>query len=325
MMPEEIKMRILSNNKFLITSHINPEGDSIGSQLALYSLLKKLKKEAVIVNESPLPSYLSFLPKSQAISKDIPKDFDFEIVFVLDSPDMSRIGNVAKFITPQKTIINIDHHISNENFGISWVDTGFSSTGEMIFYLFKELNVQIDLEEGFSLYVAIVTDTGNFRYKNVTKRTFEIASELLSLGIRPNEIYERLFESYSISDTKLLGLAAQTLKVTEDGRIAWIWVTKEMLKETKASLEGEERMIDLGRTLAGVEIVILFRETGTENRIRVSFRSKGRVDVNKLASFFEGGGHTTASGCTVFGRKEEIERKIIEKAVELVREGKDEH
>ncbi len=320
MVPEEIKKKIILHNKFLITSHINPEGDSIGSQLALFSLLKKLKKEAIIVNESPVPSYLSFLPGSQIISKDMPKGFEFEAVFVLDSPDLSRIGNVARFISPQTAIINIDHHISNEFFGISWVDTGFSSTGEMIFYLFKEMGERIDFEDGLSLYVAIVTDTGNFRYKNVSGRTFEICSELLGLGIQPNDIYERLFESYSVSDTKLLGLAAHTLKVTEDGRIAWIWVTKDMLKETKASLEGEERIIDLGRTLAGVEVVILFRETGTENRMRVSFRSKGRVDVNKLASFFEGGGHTTASGCTVFGKREEIERRIIDKAEELVRD-----
>ena len=163
-----------------------------------------------------------------------------------------------------------------------------------------------------------MTDTGSFRYTNTSSKTHKIAAKLIDIGIKPYEIYGKIYETSSIQDMNLLGEALRTLKVTPDGKVAWLWVTKEALKNTKASLEGTEGIINFARSIEGVDIAILFRETGTEDRIKVSFRSKGRVDVNKLASFFNGGGHVTASGCTVFGKMEEVEKKVLEKAQSMV-------
>lgn len=320
MSAKTIKAAIKKFNKFLITAHINPEGDSIGSQIAIASLLRRLGKEAVVLNESPVPKILQFMKGTGNILKEMPRNFNFEAVIVLDCPDLTRIGNVSGHLTEDKVVINIDHHISNEGFGrFKWVDTDRSSTGEMVFELFKAFKMGIEYDEAVAIYVAIMTDTGSFKYTNTSSRTHQIVAELIDAGVRPYEINGRIYESSSLQDTHLLGETLQTLKLTDDGKVAWLWVTKEMLKKTKASLEGTEGIINFARSIEGVEIAILFRETGTENRIKVSFRSKAKADVNKLASFFKGGGHVTASGCTVFGKMEEVEKKVLEKAQKMVK------
>ena len=193
----------------------------------------------------------------------------------------------------------------------------FSSAGEMVYDLFKAFKVKIDMDDAIALYAAIMTDTGSFRYSNTSSKTHRIAAELIDIGVKPYEMHTKIYETSSVQDTNLLGESLQTMKLTEDGKIAWLWVTKEMLKKTKASLEGTEGIINFARSIDGVEIAILFRETGTEDRVKVSFRSKGKVDVNKLAGLFGGGGHPTASGCTVFGKIEDVEKKVLEKAKEM--------
>jgi phosphoesterase RecJ-like protein len=315
-----VKQAIKKFNKFLITSHINPEGDAIGSQVAMASLLRKLGKEAVMLDDSPVPSLLQFIKLTEEISKEAPHDFNYQAVIILDSPDLMRIGRVNEYIKKDAVIINIDHHISNINFGkFNWVEPEFSSAGEMVYDLFKAFKVKITLDEAIALYAAIMTDTGSFRYSNTSSKIHRIAAELIDIGVEPYDMHARIYETSSIQDTNLLGESLQTMKLTEDGKIAWLWVTKEMLKKTKASLEGTEGIISFPRSIDGVEIAILFRETGTEDRVKVSFRSKGKVDVNKLASAFNGGGHPTASGCTVFGKIEEVEKKVLEKAKEMVK------
>ncbi len=315
-----VKQAIKKFNKFLITSHINPEGDAIGSQIAMACLLRKLGKESVMLDDSPVPALLRFMKGTEDISKEMPRDFNFQAVITLDSPDLARIGRVNDYIKKDSVIINIDHHISNVNFGkFNWVEPDFSSVGEMVYDLFKAFKIKVDLDEAIALYTAIMTDTGSFRYSNTVSKTHRIAAELVDIGVKPYEIHTKIYETSSIQDTNLLGEALKTMKLTEDGKIAWLWVTKEMLKKTKASLEGTEGIINFGRSIDNVEIAILFRETGTEERVKVSFRSKGNVDVNKLAGSFGGGGHPTASGCSVFGKLEEVEKKVLEKAKEMVK------
>lgn len=316
----KIKLAIKKFDKFLISSHINPEGDAIGSQVALVSLLKKLGKEVVILNESPVPHVLQFMKGTEHILKEIPHDFNFQAVIVLDCPDLSRIGRIKEYLDRAHVVINIDHHISNENFGkINWVSPEKSSAGEMVYELFTLFKIKINLDEAIALYVAIMTDTGSFKYTNTSSKTHRIAAELIDIGVKPYEIYGRIYETSTIHDTSLLGEALATLRLSDDGKIAWMWVTKEMLKKTKASLESTEGIINFGRSIEGVEVAILFRETGTEGRVKVSFRSKGKADVNKLAGFFNGGGHTTASGCNVSGEMGDVEKKVLEKAKEMVR------
>lgn len=316
----KIRTAIKKFDRFLVSAHINPEGDSIGSQIAVASLLKRLGKEVVIVNESAAPHLLRFMKGTEDISKEIPANFNFQAAIVLDCPDLTRLGKISECIGKDTTVINIDHHISNEKFGkYNWVDTKSSSVGEMVFELFKAFRLKIKYDEAVAMYVAIMTDTGSFKYINTSSSTHRIAAELIDSGVEPYDMYGRIYETSSLQDTTLLGEALQTLKVSDDGKIAWLWVTKEMLKKTKASLEGTEGIINFARSIEGVEIAIFFRETGTEDRVKVSFRSKGRVDVNKLASFFKGGGHTTASGCTVFGKMSEVESKVLKQAQVMVK------
>lgn len=316
----QVKTAIKKYNKFLVTSHINPEADAIGSQVAMARLLRKLGKSAVMLDDSPVPGVLQFMKGTEEISKVTPHDFDYQAVIILDSPDLMRIGRVNEEIKKDAVIINIDHHISNINFGkFNWVEPEFSSAGEMVYDLFKAFKVKIDLDDAIPLYAAIMTDTGSFRYSNTSSKTHRIAAELVDIGVRPYEMYTKISETSSIQDINLLGESLQTMKLTEDGKVAWLWVTKEMLKKTKASLEGTEGIINFPRSIGGVEIAILFRETGTEGRVKVSFRSKGKVDVNQLAAAFKGGGHPTASGCTVFGKIEEVEKQVLEKAAEMLK------
>ena len=305
-------------NKFLISSHINPEGDSIGSQLALASLLRRLRKEVVILNESPVPKNLQFMNGAEDILKEMPRNFNFQAAIIVDCPDLTRIGKVSEHISKPKPLINIDHHISNENFGkYNWVDVDVSSTGEMIFELFEAFKVNIEYDEAVAMYAAIMTDSGCFKYTNTSSRTHRIAAELIDVGVKPYQIFGKIYETTSLQDINLLAEALQSLKLSENGKVAWLWVTKEMLKKTKASLEGTEGIINFARSIESVEIAMLFRETGTEDRVKVSFRSKGSVDVNKLASFFEGGGHVTASGCTVFGKMQDVEKKVLDRALKM--------
>ncbi len=314
MSANKIKTIIKKFNKFLISSHINPEGDAIGCQVALASLLRRLGKEAVMLDESPVPHVLQFMKGTENILKEMPANFNFQVAIILDCPDLSRVGKVSEHIAPDKVVINIDHHISNENFGKhNWVDQNISSTGEMIYDLFKAFKLKIEYDEALAMYVAIMTDTGSFRYTNTTSKTHRIAAELIDKGVDPYEAFGKIYETSSLQDINLLGEALQTLKLTDDGKVAWLWVTKEMLKKTKASLEGTEGIINFARSIEGAEIAILFRETGTEDKVKVSFRSKGKVDVNKLAAFFGGGGHVTASGCTVFGKMKAVEKKVLAK------------
>jgi phosphoesterase RecJ-like protein len=314
----KVKAAIKKFNKFLITSHINSEADAIGSQVAMAFLLRKLGKVAVMLDDSPVPSLLQFIKGTEEISKEMPHNFNYQAVIILDSPDLTRIGRVNEYIKKDAVIINIDHHISNTNFGkFNWVEPEFSSAGEMVYDLFKAFKVKIDMDDAIALYAAIMTDTGSFRYSNTSSKTHRIAAELIDIGVNPYEMHTKIYETSSVQDTNLLGESLQTMKLTEDGKIAWLWVTKEMLKKTKASLEGTEGIINFARSIDEVEIAILFRETGTEDRVKVSFRSKGKVDVNKLAGLFGGGGHPTASGCTVFGKIEDVEKKVLEKAKEM--------
>jgi len=314
-----VKQAIRKFNKFLITSHINPEGDAIGSQVAMAGLLKKLGKESAMLDDSPVPGLLQFMKGTEHILKEAPHDFNYQAVIILDSPDLARIGRVSEYIKKDVAIINIDHHISNINFGkYNWIEPEFSSAGEMVHDLFKAFRLKIDLDSAIALYAAIMTDTGSFRYSNTSSKIHRIAAELIDIGVEPYQMHTRIYETSSVQDISLLGEALQTMKLTDGGKIAWLWVTKEMLKKTKASLEGTEGIISFPRSIDGVEIAALFRQTGTEDRVKVSFRSKGKVDVNKLAALFGGGGHPTASGCTVFGKIEDVEKKVLEKAKEFI-------
>lgn len=309
--------------KFLVTAHINLEGDSLGSQLAMKELLKGLGKTVHIVDSDSVPEHYRFLPGTDEVSNDIEKSLDFDAVLILDCPNIKRIGKVKELLDNKKPVINIDHHVSNENFGsINWVEPKASSAGEMVYKLFKEMGVGISKKAALCLYTAILTDTGSFNYENTSSATHKVASELLSYGLEPAVISENVYERRSVSDLKLLGLVLATLKLNKSGDIAYLEVTHKILKETGADLSKSENIINYARSIDKVKVAILFKENMKDgSKINVSFRSKGDFDVNELASHFGGGGHVRASGCTIDGSLQEVEKKVLAKAEESLKNG----
>lgn len=316
---------IKSNRRFLITAHVNLEGDSLGSQLAMKELLMGMGKEAFILDSDAVPEHYRFLPKAGEVSNNLDKIKDFDAVVVLDCPTLNRTGKVKEIIAKKaKLVINIDHHISNEKFGdINWVDSNASSAGEMVYRLFKETGVKLTKEVALSLYIAILTDTGSFNYDNTSSITHEIAGELLGYGLDPALVSESVYERRSVEDIRLLALVLDTLKINQNGTVAHMEVTKNMLEKTKADIAKSEGLINYARSIDKVKVAVLFKEDLKEkNRINISFRSKGNgevIDVNKIASTFGGGGHTKASGCVISGNLEEAKKQVLARIEEEIR------
>ncbi|GAG80391.1 unnamed protein product, partial [marine sediment metagenome] len=298
---DEITKVLQKNNNFLITSHANLDGDGIGSELAFYFILKKLNKNPIILNQDRLPKIYDFLPGSDKVHylEDNcinPKSIDVGIV--LDCSNVKRTGKTCGIFKNIKTIINIDHHKSNENFGgLNYVDSSVSSVGEIIYEFINFIDSDL-LDDKIStcLYTAIITDTGSFRHSNVSSKTFKIASDLTSFGIKPYLIANNIYNRNTYSGLKLLGEALLTLEMDDSNYVSWLTITRKMLNDTNANDEEIEGIIDIATTLNNVEISILFRET-KDNKIKISFRSKGNFDVNKFAGKFKGGGHPNAAGC----------------------------
>jgi len=260
------------------------------------------------------------LPKANEISTDLKKKLDFDAVLILDCPTLKRIGGVKDIIPKGVPVICVDHHISNEKFGdVNWVDPTASSAGEMVHRLFREMDVVLTREVALCLYIAILTDTGSFNYDNTSRLTHEIAGELLGYGLDPAVVSESVFERRSLEDIRFLGLVLSTLRVNRAGDVAYLEMTRKMSEETGADVNKSEGFINYARSIDGVKIAILFKEDmKNHNRINISFRSKGDVDVNGIASHFGGGGHTKASGCMLEGSLSEIETRVLDKVEEIL-------
>lgn len=323
---KKIAAEIKKQNNFLITSHVNIEADALGSELAFYRLVKLLNKNAVIVNEDSLPYGYEFLPGVEVIKKykdTLKKYLKYDCFVALDCSDLKRTGEVYKLIAEGKPIINIDHHISNVNFGTyNWVQPRVSSCCEMIYYLYKELRVRFDKDSALSLYSGILTDTGSFRYSNTTSHTHKAAAELLGYGLDIAEIYSKLYGNYPYRDMKLVAKIINQAQRRHQGKIIWFQVTGEILKKyKKICADLTDSVLSFARTIKDTEVAVLFKENlGVKNEVRVNFRSQGKIDVNKIAGCFGGGGHKTASGCTIHARLEQSRSKVLKKIEEAMRE-----
>ncbi len=307
---------IRSHKNFLITSHTNLEGDALGSELAFYRLLKKLGKRATIVNQDGLPHGYDFLS-----AKIIPKrlrevtarEAPFDCFVALDCSDLLRTGEVYKLNSGHKTILNIDHHISNQRFGdVNWVEPRYSSSCEMIYQLYKKLRVAFDRETALFLYVGMLTDTGSFRYSNTTVRVHEAVADLLQYHLDVSRIYRSIYKNKSVRDIKLLAKILSGIKLGERGRLVWLQVRRSLLPKKEASFDLSEEILSLARAIKDVKVCVLFKENlKAKEAIRVNFRSEGKTDVNKIAAYFGGGGHKTASGATVRGSLSSVTKKVL--------------
>lgn len=310
---------IKRNKSFLITAHTNLEGDALGSELGFLSLIRKLGKEGFIVNEDGIPHGYDFLPGKGSINKlsSASRNIKFDCLVVLDCSDLKRTGDVYK-LGEGKPVLNIDHHISNTYFaGVNWVDPAASSASEMVYRLFKKMRLPLDKDTALALYSGIVVDTGSFHYSNTSGLTHKAAAELLSFGIKPSSVYRDMYENTPFKEMKLLAGLLAGIKCESDGRIAWFQLRRDILKRNRHSVDLGERLLVFARAIKNVEVAVLFKESiGARNEVRVNFRSQGKVDVNKVAGYFGGGGHKAAAGATIKGRIEQVSREVLKKIKE---------
>lgn len=298
-----------NNNSFLVVSHTSPDGDAVGSSLALYHSLKKLGKKAEVSINDEIPTNLLFLPGAKNIIKFNGERF-FDVIIVVDCSDLRRVG-IKNIQDCCKILINIDHHQNNENFGdVNYVKTNVSSVGEIIYVLLDSMEIDISKNIALNLYTAILTDTGSFRYSNTYPSTHKIASELLDRGINPDEVYREIYEKKSLESLKLLSLALKLLKVNKDKNIAWVSLKNEDIKQLKVEEKDFEGLVNYPRIIDGVEVAVLFREK-ENNLIKVSLRSNSWLDVGKIAYNLGGGGHKRASGCELSGNIREVEKLVL--------------
>jgi phosphoesterase RecJ-like protein len=315
---------IRRHRSFLIASHTSMEGDALGSEMAFFRLVKKMGKDATILNDDVIPYGYDFLPSLSVIRrfKKGMKNIKFDCFVALDCSDLRRTGEVYTVNSANLPSLNVDHHISNSRFAnVNWVDPKASCCCEMIYYLYKKLNVPIDRDAALYLYIGILTDTGSFRYSNTTSETHRIVAELLRHNIAVPEVYKNVYENIPYSDLKVLSNVLPKMRVEQKGRLAWFQINKEVFAgKEKLSFDLSESLLTFGRTLKDVEAVLVFKENaGPHKDIRINFRSQGKIDVNKIAGFFGGGGHKTASGATVKGSLETVKRKVLKKVRETLR------
>lgn len=302
---------IRRDKEFLIASHENPEGDAIGSILALGLGIRKLGKRVTVFNPDPIPEVLTFLPGAGKIVRRIPENHRFDAAFALDCGDPKRLGEA--FPKPEKIgrLINVDHHASNTRFGdIKLVNPQASSTAEMVFDLLREVPVKISRPIGENIYTGILTDTGSFHYANTTDRTFAVARECVLAGVKPWRIAERVYETQPPARLRLLPLVLKTLEIEEGGRVSSVVVTRRMLTRAGAAPALTEDFINFPRSVKGTEVALLFREIQPK-KYRVSLRSRGKIDVSRISRMFLGGGHPNAAGCTVEGTLGEVKAKVL--------------
>jgi len=303
-------------------SHVSPDGDCLGSMFALGLALENLGKEVRYYNAGPLPDNLKFLPGFEFISTFIPQQLPATLIFI-DCAEAERANNsISQGFFEGKQVINIDHHVSNNNFGtLNWVDPAAAATGEMIYHLIRKLGVTISEDIAINLYTAIITDTGRFSFSNTTPASFKIAAELVKTGIDLVKINNILFEQKTLAQTKLLHKALSNLELYQNGNIAVIILSQKDFEESGAEENLSEGLVNYARNIERVEAAVLLKELDN-NEIKVSFRSNSWLDVNKVASEFGGGGHVRAAGCTINLRLAEA-TKIVLSALEEALNGRD--
>ncbi len=307
----KIVEEIRAGGRFLISTHLNPEGDAIGSALALGAGLRGMGKEVVILTQDPTPDVLLFLPGAGEIRHQAPPG-PFDAAIAVDCGDRERLGEEFHKVKGIAKVINIDHHVSNRHYGeINLVEPGASSASEMVYDLLRAIPVPITREIAQNIYTGILTDTGSFHYSNTSAKALGVARACLLSGAEPWRVAEQVYENQPLPRLVLLSRVLQTLEIYEQGRISSVLLTQRMFEESQATPSMAEDFINFPRSVRGVEVALLFREVNPR-KYRVSFRSRGAVDVARIAEGFEGGGHPNASGCTVEGSLSEVKAKILE-------------
>ena len=316
---EEIGYALREHQRFAILSHVRPDGDALGSQLALGLSLKQLGKDARIWNEDGMLEKYSFLPSANLLSRPPAEPEDVDVAIALDTAIQNRLGTALPAVSSAKVWINIDHHPSNPGYGdIVLIDPAAPATGQILFELIKNQKLPIDSAIAENLYVAISTDTGSFQYPNTTARTFEIAAELVLAGVDVGRVSRLTYENYPRRRAELLRDLFGTMKFDANDQVASFSLSLATAKKVGVLPEDNEGLIDHLRAIRGVIVAVFFEEL-PDGKVRVSMRSKSeKVNVCAICEKFGGGGHVLAAGARVRGTLAEVEKKILEEILNVV-------
>ena len=299
----QIAKFILESKKIGITYHVSPDGDAVGSVLALFNALKSLNKDCYIISKDTLSENLKFLKGSDEITGEITEPVDeTDIVVVLDCGNLERVSANLKEFTG--TIVNIDHHLSNDKYGdVNYIDSNAAATAEIVFELLNLMGISFEKENsvikdiGTCMYTSIVTDTGAYRHSNVTERTHKISAILKKIGVDNTFIYQSLFDNKDFSRIKLIGKALSNMQLILNGKVALLEIDKNFTADLGIDIGDTSDIISYGLQIKGVEVTLLLKEV--EDGVKASLRAKSYVDVRKIAEVFGGGGHVRASGIKI--------------------------
>jgi phosphoesterase RecJ-like protein len=304
------------HQRFLLTTHVRPDGDGLGSALALIDVLEQLGKKTRLVIASTFPPRYDFLDPEKRIERfTLPGDSwrDAEAVIILDTGTWGQLGDFGTFLKtlPLPKLV-IDHHLSQDDLGaINLVDTSAEATGRLVFEAIEALGAPLRERAANMLFVALAMDTGWFRHSNTSAATLALAAKLTAAGARPTPLYEHLFEASTLPRLRLTGLVLERMQVVEQGRVAYTEIHRNDYEATGAVPQDSEDLVNYTRSLAGVEVGLLFMEQPAGG-VKVSFRARNNVDVAKVAGRFGGGGHRLASGATLHTSLEDARRRVLE-------------
>ncbi|MEK4238035.1 DHH family phosphoesterase [Paenibacillus sp. FSL H7-0714] len=305
---------LLEHDDYLVVSHVQPDGDAVSSTLAVGWLLSCLGKKYTMLNEGPIPKRMEYLWHSDEIinmaSSEPPRQYSN--VICVDCADFQRVGLTHRYFAKGALILNIDHHPTNNGYGlVNLIKPDAAATAEILFDLLKTFEIEWDIDIATALYTGLLTDTGGFRYTNTSPKVMAAVSELLSYGVNGPELAETLLEEMTLPQIKILNKALNTLQLSPEGDIAWLYVTPEDMIECAAANEDLEGLVNYPRNIRGVEVGILFKVIH-EHAVKVSLRSAGKVDVADLAQTFGGGGHTRAAGARIEATLETAIAQVLE-------------
>jgi phosphoesterase RecJ-like protein len=311
----EIVDAIHARKRFVVSSHARPDGDSIGSQLAMAYALRTLGKEVTVVNADPAPPPLMQFPGVPEITVAPLIEGHYDAAIIMECSDLARTGVAG---LDRSFVINIDHHPGNTAYGqINWFDATAAACGEMVFDLVRALGVPLSLDIATHIYLAILTDTGSFHYSSISARTFEMCREAIEAGVNPVLVARNVYDSNNMGRLKLFGAVLSEMQLDPTGRIAIVYLDHEMAREAGGSYEDTEGLINLPLTVKEIHAVVFFKQIEGDE-YRVSMRSKGDIDIGAVAKDFDGGGHKNAAGCTVTGAIDALQKLFIEKIEDAI-------
>ncbi len=307
---------IAQGRSFVVASHGSPDGDALASTLALSIALREMGKEVVAYNRDGMSAEMAFLPEAASVIDRLAEDHIFDVGFVLDSGELNRAGSFLR--DRCTTLVNVDHHPESEDFGdIYYVDESCCATGALIYRILQAAGHALSLPVATCIYAAILADTGSFRYANADREAFLIASEMVARGVSSWEVSSCMYENRSECQLRLLATALKTLKVSDCGRLGAIYVTHQMFLDTGTGSEHTDGLVNYPRSIAGVLVALLFRQTA-DRCFKVSFRSKGAINVGELARQLGGGGHHNAAGATLEGELVTIQETVFNRLQEFL-------